>query len=295
MKILIADDDPVSLLNLQGALEDWGYEVIAVNDGAAAWAELDKADAPTIAIIDWMMPGMEGVEICRRVRQRVQDRYVYLIMLTSKRETAFVVQAMNAGADDFISKPFDIEELQVRVRAGRRIVELEEELRIRASHDALTDTWNRGAIMQLLEQELARARREKAPTSVMMLDLDRFKSINDNYGHRAGDEVLREMVERVKRALRPYDACGRYGGEEFLVVLPKCDLESAARVAERARSAMADADVSTEGASLKVTFSVGVACTTEHGDALAPLIEAADKALYGAKRAGRNCVIKAEK
>ena len=293
MKILIADDDHVSVLYLRDALEEWGYEVTVASDGALAAEMLQQPDAPMLAIIDWMMPGMDGVDVCRTVRESVKDRYIYMIMLTSRSETEFIVQAMNAGADDFIAKPFHAGELQVRVRAGRRVIELEQELRRRATHDVLTGLVNRGAIMEVLQKELSRQKRAQHPVSVIFADLDRFKAINDTWGHLAGDDVLREAASRMGRTLRPYDTFGRYGGEEMLVVLPNCDMQGAVEVAERMRSAMEATPIATQAGDVPVTVSMGVATVNReiHLESVAELLHRADTALYRAKENGRNCIV----
>ncbi|HEU5436556.1 MAG TPA: diguanylate cyclase [Telluria sp.] len=289
MKVLIADDDRMSLLYLQDALQDWGYEVETVSDGASACERLQQPDAPMLAIIDWMMPGMDGIDVCRLIRSCVKDRYIYLIMLTSRSETEFVVEAMNAGADDFIGKPFNAEDLQVRIRAGRRISELEQQLRLKASHDALTGIFNRGAVIEILEKELVRHGREHQSVAVMFADLDHFKRINDVYGHLAGDAVLREVTRRVGAVLRPYDSFGRYGGEELLIVLPACDAAGALEVAERVRVAVDASPVATEFGAIPSSLSIGVA-VAGHGQGLScsRLIQLADSALYRAKEGGRN-------
>jgi diguanylate cyclase (GGDEF)-like protein len=198
-----------------------------------------------LAILDWMMPGLDGVEVCRKVRQAGGAPYVYLIMLTGRAERRDVVQGMGAGADDYLSKPFDEQELRVRLRAGRRIVDLQEALRTLATRDALTGTWNRRAILEILRRELARGAREGTPVGVVLADLDHFKRVNDTLGHLTGDAVLSEAARRIGAALRPYDALGRYGGEEFLIVLPGCDPEGASQVAERVRGRVAEAPVTT--------------------------------------------------
>jgi len=291
MKILIADDDPVSVCYLQDALQEWGYEVVIASDGAAAYDILLQPDAPALAILDWMMPGMDGIDICRKIRTVTGVNYIYLIMLTSRRETEFMVEAMNAGADDFISKPCNIEELQVRIRAGRRITELERELRIRATHDALTGLYNRGAIIDILQKEMARQHRDKRPVSVIFGDLDHFKQINDTYGHLAGDAVLCEVARRIPAALRPYDSLARYGGEELLIVLPACSAAGALDVAERIIKLIADHPIETEFGAISVTLSIGVAMANQD-QALSfnALIQFADCALYRAKENGRNRV-----
>jgi diguanylate cyclase (GGDEF)-like protein len=242
-----------------------------------------------LAIIDWMMPGMDGIDVCRLIRGRVKDRYIYLIMLTSRSETEFVVEAMNAGADDFIGKPFNVEELQVRIRAGRRISELEQQLRLKASHDALTGIYNRGAVIDILEKELVRLGRERQPVAIIFADLDHFKRTNDVYGHLAGDAVLREVTRRVGAVLRPYDSLGRYGGEELLIVLPACDAAGAMEVAERVRSVVAAQPVATEFGAIPSSLSIGVAAVGDGRDlSCNGLMQLADAALYRAKEGGRN-------
>lgn len=291
MRVLIADDDPVSLLYLQDALQDCGYEVLAASDGKTANDVLRSPDGPMLAILDWAMPGMDGVDICRSIRETVKDRYIYLIMLTSRTKTEFIVQAMNAGADDFISKPFDMEELQVRVRAGSRISTLEQELRIKATRDALTGLYNRGAIIDILEKEITRHERSKEPLSIIFADLDHFKKVNDVYGHLAGDSVLREVARRIGAALRPYDSLGRYGGEELMIVLPACDAAGAMEVAERVRSRIASEDIVTTFGKIASSLSLGVAFLSEEKTmSYSDLVHAADSALYRAKDKGRNRV-----
>ena len=291
MKILIADDDPVSLLYLQDALQDRGYEVMTASDGKSACDILQRPDAPMLAILDWMMPGMDGIDVCRIIRDTVKERYIYMIMLTSRSETEFLVAAMNAGADDFISKPFNIEEMQVRVRAGRRICDLEQELRIKATRDALTGIYNRGAILEILQKEIARHERDKGWISVIFADIDHFKRINDEYGHLAGDAVLLEVARLMGANLRPYDALGRYGGEEFMIVLPGCDANGALVIAERIRAGVADQPIATDFGMIASSLSVGVAAI--NGEKMIPLsglIHIADSALYQAKSKGRNRV-----
>lgn len=291
MKVLIADDDPVSLLCLKHILEDGGYEVITVADGRSAYDILKRADAPMLAIIDWMMPRMDGIDVCRLLRETVRNRYIYLIILSSRQETHFAVEAMNAGADDFIRKPYSVEELQARLRTGRRISELEQEWRIKATHDSLTGLYNHGAIIDILQKAMARHERHAHPISIIFADLDHFKQTNDNYGHLAGDEVLREVARRATRLLRPYDSFGRYGGEELLIVLPECNAGGALAIAERLRSAIADQPVTTSFGAIPTSLSLGVA-VADKGTSFQfnDLILLADNALYQAKDNGRNCV-----
>ena len=291
MKILIADDDPTSVLFLEDMLTEWGYEVSVAADGPAAARILAAPDGPLLAILDWMMPGMDGIDVCRSIRDTVRERYIYMIMLTSRTETEYIVAAMNAGADDYIGKPFNPEEMQVRVRAGRRIAELEEELRYRATRDALTNIYNRGAIIDVLQKEVARQGRSQHAVSVIFCDLDHFKQVNDTLGHLAGDDVLREVTRRMAAVMRPYDSFGRYGGEEMLCVLPNCELAGALEVAERMRAAVAATAVETEAGAVQITVSIGVATMSrEEAGSLGQLLQRADSALYRAKENGRNCV-----
>ena len=291
MKILIADDDPTSILYLEDMLTEWGYDVVVALDGPAAARILAEADGPLLAILDWMMPGMDGVDVCRTIRATVKERYVYVIMLTSRTETGYIVAAMNAGADDYIGKPFNSDEMQVRVRAGRRIAELEEALRYRATRDALTNIYNRGAIIDVLQKEVARQGRSQHAVSIIFCDLDQFKDVNDTFGHLAGDEVLREVTRRMNAVMRPYDSFGRYGGEEMLCVLPNCELAGALEVAERMRAAVAKTAVHTDAGAVSITVSIGVATMSrDEVSSLAQFLQRADSALYRAKQNGRNCV-----
>jgi diguanylate cyclase (GGDEF)-like protein len=259
---------------------------------------LSEPDAPRLAIVDWMMPGLDGAEVCRRVRARGVEPYTYLLLLTSRSEKQDIVGGLDAGADDYIIKPFDPPELRMRLRAGERILDLQqqliearEQLRDRAMNDSLTGIWNRGAVLESLHRELVRAQRERGHVGLVMVDVDRFKSINDAFGHAAGDAVLCEVTSRIKRSLRPYDSIGRMGGEEFLIIVPGCNALNAFSQAERFRNVIAREPVATPDGSIAVTVSMGVA-VAEHGELVSPesLMRSADLALYRAKRAGRNRV-----
>lgn len=303
LKILIADDDPVSSRVLEVFLRKWGYAVVAVSDGSDALALLEAEDAPRLAILDWMMPGMEGVEVCRRVRQRSGRAYVYLLLLTARGQKQNLLDGLNSGADDYLSKPFDADELRARLRAGERILAMQDELiaardalHEQATHDALTGLMNRGASVQLLTRELARATRERRPLGVVIGDLDHFKNVNDSYGHLAGDAVLQETAARMTSCVRSYDTVARYGGEEFLIVVPSASEDVAFRLAERMRAAIESAPVHTSAGDIPVTASLGV--TSYDGISLADvtgLLRLADAALYRAKSLGRNCVERASR
>src|SRR5579862_9355070 len=213
VKVLIADDDPIARRVLEHFLESWGHSVVVANDGAEAWEILNGDAAPRIALLDWMMPGCSGPEICRAIRRRVSGAYTYILLVTSLEQKSDLILGLASGADDFLTKPVDSGELQARLRVGLRILDLEDRLlkaqdvlQFAASHDSLTQLNNRAAIDEMLRREMARSHRDQSPLSVMMLDIDHFKSVNDTYGHAVGDEVLRELSVRVAAAVRAYDS-----------------------------------------------------------------------------------------
>ncbi len=296
MRVLAAEDNPVFQSMLRTMLTRWGYEALIARSGTEAWRILQSEDAPRLAILDWMMPGMDGVEICRRVRSANREPYIYILLLTARTESEDLIEGMDAGADDYLTKPFNAHELRVRLHAGRRILDLQEELlkarealREQATHDGLTGLLNRATILEKLDDELARGARAGTPVSVLMADLDRFKSINDSLGHLAGDAVLREAARRLKSAARRYDSVGRYGGEEFLIVLPGCNAADAAAQAERMREAIGSTPFPALSRTVAVTASLGIACSSLSDPEA--LIRDADSALYEAKARGRNRVV----
>ena len=299
MRVLLAEDSGVIRILLKQVLTKWGYEIVFAEDGDAAWSILERADSPRIALLDWMMPGPDGLEVCQRVRKAAREPRVYIILLTGKDEREDVVRGLTAGADDYLRKPFDNLELEARIRTGRRIVELQAELiaarealRAQATTDALTGIANRRTILDTLGKELDRFRRAKSACAVVFVDLDHFKQVNDTYGHPAGDEVLRQAASTLRAILRPYDLVGRYGGEEFVVVLPGCDVEGARAAAERLRAAIAGTAITAGGARLQVTCSMGVAVATgANAWDRDRLLSEADAALYRAKREGRDRVV----
>ena len=299
MRVLIAEDDPVSRHILEAFLTKWGYEVVVAGDGREAWQVLQQDDAPKLAILDWMMPGMEGVQVCRRLRERADHPYVYVLMLTSRDRKQDLVEGIEAGADDYLIKPFDAHELRAHLHAGKRILDLQQELisardalRVQATHDPLTGLWNHAAIFDILRRELERAQRQRTSLGIVMADLDHFKQINDTYGHPAGDAVLREATRRMQSAVRTYDSIGRYGGEEFLIVVPGADEARALQQAERLRASISKAPVEVDPSrTIPLTISLGVTATAEpEVSNLDSLLRAADLALYEAKRKGRNRV-----
>jgi two-component system, cell cycle response regulator len=297
LTVLVAEDDPMFRRLLERQLQGWGFQTVVVEDGSEAWKIIQQTNAPELLILDWMMPGIDGVELCRRVRKQQSARYPYVLLLTGKDAKQDVIDGLNSGADDYLTKPFDIGELHARLRSGKRILSLQrqliqaqEALRFEATHDALTGLWSRGATLHLLGTEMQRSIRANTSTGILMIDLDHFKHVNDTYGHLAGDEVLKEAACRISQAVRSYDFVGRYGGEEFLAILTSCTLDDLRTIAERIRSTVADLPIATRMASVKATVSIGAVVTSTGAHELESLA-AADSALYEAKRSGRNRVI----
>ena len=296
-RVLIAEDDAMFRKILQSWLESWGYQVTVAEDGAKAWQILQQISAPHLLILDWIMPNLNGIDLCRLVRERASSPYQYILLVTAKDDKQDLVRGLEAGADDYLSKPFDRDELRARLRTGRRILTLQdeqlkarEELRLQATHDGLTGTWNRNAILDLLHREYELAARTGSTIGIIMLDVDHFKQVNDTYGHLAGDHVLVEAARRMQEAVRSYDLVGRYGGEEFLVVSPDCDREQIQICAERIRSAMAEQPVLALDSRIAITVSAGTAVLVPRLNSEKDALAAADTALYRAKSGGRNQV-----
>jgi two-component system, cell cycle response regulator len=296
--VLIAEDDVMFRKILQTWLESWGYRVMLAVDGAEAWRMLQEYQRPHLLILDWIMPGMNGVELCRRIRERDQLPYQYILLVTAKDGTQDLVDGLEAGADDYLSKPFNRSELRARLRTGQRILSLQDEqikaserLQFQATHDGLTGTWNRNAILEVLRHECERSERGSGSTGIIMLDLDHFKKVNDTYGHVAGDQVLKEAVKRIHEVVRAYDSVGRYGGEEFLIVLPDCDKDHVEKCAERVRARIECAPIPFNGREIPVTASLGAAVVNTPLSIAKEALEAADAALYSAKNGGRNRVV----
>jgi two-component system cell cycle response regulator len=296
MKILLADDEPIARTMLEHWLTGWGYQVTCVRDGEAAINALASDPELKLAIVDWVMPKRDGLEVCRHIRASTVEPYVYVVLLTAKDDKSDIIQGLDAGADDYLVKPCNPLELKVRLRAGRRVIELQEQLvsaretlRFEAMHDSLTQLLNRRATLEQLEREIVRAARRGAPLTVVMADLDHFKTVNDTYGHAVGDVVLRETARRLKLAVRAYDTVGRLGGEEFVLVLPECDANVGQTIADRLCRQIGDTLFTTPSGGVPVTISIGVAASDQRAGASgAELIRAADSALYMAKRSGRN-------
>jgi diguanylate cyclase (GGDEF)-like protein len=298
MKVLIADDDPISRHMLEVLLERWGYEVVVADNGDEAAQILASPESPKLAVLDWIMPGLDGIQLCHKIRRGKSEPYTYILMCTVKSKQQDIVAGLEAGADDYVTKPYDPAELRLRLRTGKRILYLQDQLinareamREQATRDPLTGLWNRASILDILSQELSRSQRQAARFSIVLIDLDNFKEINDVYGHQVGDQVLRRISQAMRASKRSYDSIGRYGGEEFLVVLPDCDETSAVSQAERLRETVEQLTIETPAGSIRTTASLGIAAfdTATCPDSI-DMIEAADQALYRAKRHGRNRV-----
>jgi diguanylate cyclase (GGDEF)-like protein len=295
-RILIAEDDPVSRRLLEAFLTKWGFEVVIATTGTEALQLLDRMDAPRLAILDWMMPGMEGIQVCQKLRESKERPYVYVLLLTGRSQKEDLLAGLESGADDYLTKPFDAQELRARLHVGQRVMDLQdklistgEELLFRATHDGLTGVANRGVILDTLRRERSRQAREGGSFGIVLMDIDHFKYVNDSYGHPAGDAVLREVTQRMTRCIRPYDTLGRYGGEEFLIVAPSSDAMGSLGLSERVRKVIAAEPVSADSVSIAITASFGVAASTP-ARPLDPqeMLHLADDALYRAKEHGRN-------
>jgi diguanylate cyclase (GGDEF)-like protein len=298
-RVLLVEDSPVYQRLISHHLRDWGFDVVVANDGLQAWNVFQQPDSPSLALMDWVMPKMDGLEVCKRLRERPSgETYVYTILLTGKDSKGDLIKAMEAGADDYLVKPFDQLELKARLLVGRRILNLHDELisareamRHAATHDSLTGLLNRKETLEALRLELSRAKRDKSPVTVMLADLDHFKAVNDECGHLFGDEMLREIGHRLRGDVRDYDSVGRYGGEEFLFVLPGCDLTRALIRADQIRERVSGAPVRRNDTERYATVSMGLAVSQGVGeDEAENLVQQADVGLYEAKRKGRNRV-----
>ncbi len=300
IKVLIADDERVSRTLLMRVVESWGYDAVEADSGASAWEILNQTDPPRIAIIDWMMPGMDGVEICRRLHDRTDSPLIYTILLTSKTDESALIYALEQGAHDFQTKPANPGELRARLLVGRRFVEADDRLNESLSRmeemaatDALTGVANRRHFFQLAERELYRTQRSRSPVALMVIDIDNFKEINDTYGHAAGDTALCHLVAVCQLSLRRTDVIARFGGDEFVILLPECDPPTALQTAERLLHSVNATPVPEKEGAFQIQVTIGIA--TSNGDSfpvesIDTLLRLADEALYEGKEAGRNQV-----
>ncbi|MBC8507060.1 MAG: diguanylate cyclase [Chloroflexi bacterium] len=300
MEVLIVEDDRISQKLLSKTLSNLGYSVLETANGRQAWEKL-KTGEIQLVITDWLMPEMDGLELTRAIRNADLINYVYIIILTSQEGVDNIIDGLDAGADDYLIKPFNPRELSARLKIGERVLDLEqklkgahEKMRDLAMHDELTGIWNRRAFYSHAAAELERNRRENLFLSIIMLDIDHFKSVNDRFGHLVGDQALKMVVDTLKNNLRQYDRVGRWGGEEFIVFLPSTTLDEAAKIAERLRVDIAAAELplsDSDDAILQVQISLGVASITGDQDvSLDSLVDRADEMMYQAKEEGRNQV-----
>ncbi|MFA6470736.1 MAG: diguanylate cyclase [Candidatus Latescibacterota bacterium] len=296
MRILIAEDDLTSRTILKVVLKKHGHEVVETVNGLEAWNVMQQPDAPQMAILDWMMPRLDGLEVCRRIRSLKTDQPPYLIMLTSKGEKADIIAGFEAGADDYLAKPFDPGEFRARIGVGRRMIEIQKKLldarntlEHMAMHDQLTGIYNRRAISDALSRELSIEQRHHNGLAVGICDIDHFKKVNDIYGHQVGDEVLCGFVQHMGNILRKYDYLGRWGGEEFVIISTGITENDITILFERLRAVVADNPIPTKAGDVFITVSIGVKIWKEN-ETLDTLLAAADSALYQAKSQGRNRV-----
>jgi len=305
MKALVVEDDLSTRLLIKKIVENEGYEVLEAKDGYEGWSIFQKEkDNIYIALLDWRMPKMDGIELCRRIRKTSVTHYIYILFLTSKRNIEAIVEGLETGGDDYMTKPFARKELVSRIRVARRIAVLErklneanKKLHVLAITDPLTGLLNRREFLKRLQLEIYRVSRDKKFYSLIMLDIDHFKRVNDTLGHTAGDMVLIEIADRLKSELRPYDLIGRYGGEEFLIGIPVGNSKTGRNIAERIRASICKKPFHAGNKELDITASLGVTSAMPAGNKkdiihlLEDMIERADSALYRAKDAGRNRVI----
>lgn len=294
MRILIAEDDAVSRRILESFLTKWGHEVVVARDGSEACKALGEDGAPHLAILDWMMPGMDGLEVCREIRKASPDSAVYVLLLTSRSQAEDLVEAFEAGADDYLTKPFDPRELQARLHAGGRLLSLQEELgeaqrrlESEATRDTLTGVWNRGAILEMLRRELARAERSASSVAVALAEINDFAIWRDKHGGQAGDALLREAAQRIRSSVRYYDSVGRYDTARFLLIVPECDARGALTQAKRLRLLINNKPMETPSGPVTVNLSLGVAAKGGAKEAdVEVLLDAAAGALARAQAAG---------
>ncbi|NCC63926.1 MAG: diguanylate cyclase [Spirochaetia bacterium] len=297
MRILIAEDDYTSRTMLSAVLQKAGHDVLSVEDGYEAWQILQQEDSPKLLILDLLMPKMDGLEVIEKVRASQNKVPPYIIMLTSRGEKRDIIQGLDAGADDYLTKPFDVGELRARIEVGRRLLEMQkaliesrELLAHQATHDPMTDLLNRRAIISNLQSALLTARKKKTVVAVGMIDIDHFKRINDTYGHQVGDDVLIGLAKQLKETTLVSEHVSRFGGEEFLVFFPMNTKDEVESVFASLFSRISGISLKTRQGLISITVSIGIAVSSPECS-LDELIGFADEALYAAKEAGRNRMV----
>lgn len=301
-RVLIAEEDTVTRLILKHWILRWGYEIVVVENGIDAWKVLDAQEPPEVVILDWDLPGVDGIELCRKLRDKSRSYYDYNLMITGRTDEADLVHALESGADDCIGKPFGELELRARLLVASRILALQneliharEELRMQSMRDGLTGLWNRMAFLDLLKRELARAGRAGGQTGLLLIDLDHFKHTNDTYGHPTGDLVLKETARRLRQSVRSYDFVGRYGGEEFLIAFPGSGKELLCQRAEAIRKAICSAPIRVPQGEVPITLSIGAVVAAAGERSASEMVAVADVGLYKAKDSGRNRAVFCDK
>jgi diguanylate cyclase (GGDEF)-like protein len=303
MRVLVADDDRMTTTILATALKRWGASVTIAHDGLAAWEALQSANAPSIAVVDWMMPGLDGTELCRLARQDAKLASLYMILLTGRDTRTDLVAGLDSGADDYMVKPIDTEELRARLQVGVRVARLQGRLAERVtelqsardhlarlvSTDVLTELFSRRYWFDLAATEFSRSRRYDRTFGLLVIDLDFFKQVNDTFGHDSGDLLLRRFAEMLRLECRQSDIIGRLGGEEFAMLVPETSLCDAQLIAQRIVHACRTLSLRTTAGEVTCTCSVGVSALRADDVQLDSVLRRADAALYEAKRRGRDC------
>lgn len=298
--ILVVDDNPDNLEIISTRLRFRGYEVSVAERGEAAIAKVHEEE-PDLILLDIMMPDMDGYEVARRIRAQEGLAYIPIIVVTARDSTEDKVTGLDAGADDYLTKPINFPELEARVRSMLRIKRLQDQLEEKnreleklSISDGLTGLFNHRHLHEILAEEYERSRRTGEPVSLVMFDLDRFKHVNDTYGHQAGDRVLMELADILRESAREIDKLGRYGGEEFMAILPGSDPDAGSTFASRVREMVENQRFEIQAeAPLRMTISAGVATFPQDGaDSPRRLVHQADLALYSAKKTGRNRVVR---
>jgi diguanylate cyclase (GGDEF)-like protein len=281
-------------MTLAAVLKDWGFTPVLVSDGNAAWEVLQYPGAPRLALLDWNMPGINGLEVCRQVRRLKTTEPPYIILLSASDQEEDILSGLKAGADDYLAKPHDNAQLFARIEVGRRMVEMRAEmnrvksaLMYQTAHDHLTAILNRRAVLNVLDKEFTRSLREGSRLSIGFLDIDHFKKINDTFGHQVGDEVLCGLVRLIESNIRIYDCVGRYGGEKFLVITPGKKDTTEKEIYERLCRVISETEMKTSAGPVSITVSAGVACRKEK-DTVDSLLDASAQALYRAGSQGGN-------